>query len=195
SLNFRIDGALDVERFRRAWETVAHRHDILRTSFHWEDIESPVQVVHRRIDLPWHDEDLRAASAAEAEQRWEAYVAQDRARGFDFTRAPLMRLALFRVGEHAWRFHWSHHHILLDGWSSARLLSEVAAAYQAPPADGAPQRDAPPAFADYVRWLARQDDAAAQRFWKTKLADFPAPTPLVLGRPELDRTATPGAYV
>lgn len=195
SLNFRIDGALDVERFRRAWETVAHRHDILRTSFHWEDIESPVQVVHRRIDLPWHDEDLRAASAAEAEQRWEAYVAQDRARGFDFTRAPLMRLALFRVGEHAWRFHWSHHHILLDGWSSARLLSDVAAAYQAPPAEGAPQRDAPPAFADYVRWLARQDAAAAQRFWKTKLADFPATTPLVLGRPELDGTAAPGAYV
>ena len=76
-----------------------------------------MQVVHRRIDLPWHEEDLRAASAAEAEQRWEAYVAQDRARGFDFARAPLMRLALFRVGEHAWRFHWSHHHILLDGWA------------------------------------------------------------------------------
>ncbi|MFP3758913.1 condensation domain-containing protein, partial [Cupriavidus sp. SIMBA_020] len=78
-----------------------------------------------------HDEDLRAASAADAHRRWDAYVAQDRARGFDFTQAPLFRLALFRLGDQAWRFHWSHHHILLDGWSSARLLSEVAAAYQA----------------------------------------------------------------
>ncbi|WP_175804707.1 non-ribosomal peptide synthetase [Burkholderia ambifaria] len=195
SLDFRIDGALDVERFRRAWETVAHRHDILRTSFHWEEIESPVQVVHRRIDLPWHDEDLRTASAEEAERRWAAYVAQDRARGFDFTRAPLMRLALLRVEDHAWRFHWSHHHILLDGWSSARLLSEVAATYQDLADEGAPQRAAPPAFADYVRWLVRQDAAAAERFWKTKLEDFPTTTPLVLGRPELDGTAAPGAYV
>ncbi|WP_175693243.1 non-ribosomal peptide synthetase [Burkholderia ambifaria] len=195
SLDFRIDGALDVEWFRRAWETVAHRHDILRTSFHWEEIESPVQVVHRRIDLPWHDEDLRAASAEEAERRWAAYVAQDRARGFDFTRAPLMRLALLRVEDHAWRFHWSHHHILLDGWSSARLLSEVAATYQDLADEGAPQRAAPPAFADYVRWLARHDAAAAERFWKTKLEDFPTTTPLVLGRPELDGTAAPGAYV
>ena len=103
SLNFRIDGALDVERFRRAWETVAHRHDILRTAFHWEDIEaragraSPDRLAVARRGS--------AASAAEAEQRWEAYVAQDRARGFDFARAPLMRLALFRAGEHAWRFH------------------------------------------------------------------------------------------
>ena len=44
SLNFRIDGALDVERFRRAWETVAHRHDILRTAFHWGRHREPVQV-------------------------------------------------------------------------------------------------------------------------------------------------------
>ncbi|RXV65673.1 amino acid adenylation domain-containing protein [Burkholderia stabilis] len=195
SLNFRIDGALDVERFRRAWDTVAQRHDILRTSFHWEDLDSPVQVVHRHIDLPWHEEDLRATSAAEAERRRKTYDAQDRARGFDFTRAPLMRVALFRMGDHAWCFHWSHHHILLDGWSSARLLGEVAAAYQALPADGAPEQDAPPAFAEYVRWLARQDAAAAERFWKTKLADFPATTSLVLGRPELDGTAAPGAYV
>ncbi|SCZ39646.1 MULTISPECIES: non-ribosomal peptide synthetase [Burkholderia] len=190
SLNFRIDGALDVARFRRAWETVAQRHDVLRTSFHWEETESPVQVVHRRIDLPWHDEDLRAASAADAQRRWDAYVAQDRARGFDFTQAPLFRVALFRLADQAWRFHWSHHHILLDGWSSARLLSEVAAAYQAA-ADVAP----PPAFGDYVRWLASQDTAAAERFWQAKLADFPATTPLVLGQPELDGTAAPGAYV
>ncbi|MCA3783275.1 MAG: amino acid adenylation domain-containing protein [Burkholderia sp.] len=195
SLNFRIDGALDTERFRRAWDTVAQRHDILRTSFHWEDLDSPVQVVHRGIDLPWHEEDLRAASAAQAEQRRQTYDAQDRARGFNFTRAPLMRLALFRVDDHAWRFHWSHHHILLDGWSSARLLGEVAAAYQVLPADDAPEHHAPPAFAEYVRWLARQDAAAAERFWRTKLADFPATTPLVLGRPELDGTAAPGAYV
>ncbi|WP_080427097.1 non-ribosomal peptide synthetase [Burkholderia ubonensis] len=195
SLDFRIDGALDVERFRRAWDAVMRRHDILRTSFHWEELESPVQVVHRRIDLPWHEEDLSAASAEDAERRWDAYLTQDRARGFDFTRAPLMRMGLFRVGPQAWRFYWSHHHILLDGWSSARLLSEVAAAYQALPADAATRRPAPPAFRDYVRWLERQDAGAAERFWKTKLEDFPTTTPLVLGRPELDGTAAPGAYL
>ncbi|WP_143137266.1 non-ribosomal peptide synthetase, partial [Burkholderia ubonensis] len=195
SLDFRIDGALDVERFRRAWDAVMRRHDILRTSFHWEELESPVQVVHRRIDLRWHEEDLSAASAEDAERRWDAYLTQDRARGFDFTRAPLMRMGLFRVGPQAWRFYWSHHHILLDGWSSARLLSEVAAAYQALPADAATQRPAPPAFRDYVRWLERQDAGAAERFWKTKLEDFPTTTPLVLGRPELDGTAAPGAYL
>ncbi|MFM0286806.1 amino acid adenylation domain-containing protein [Paraburkholderia megapolitana] len=195
SLNFRIDGDLDVERFRRAWDAVIHRHDILRTSFHWEEIENPVQVVHRRVELPWHVEDLRAVSVVEAEQRWDAYLTQDRERGFDFTRAPLTRLGLFRLGPQAWRFYWSHHHILLDGWSSALLLSEVVATYQALPDNTGATRAAPPVFHDYVRWLERQDPAAAEHFWKTKLEDFPTPTPLVLGRPELDGTAAPGTYV
>jgi len=195
SLNFRIDGALDTQRFRHAWHLVAHRHDLLRTSFHWADLDSPVQVIHRRIDLPWHEEDLRALATVEASQRWDACLTQDRARGFDFSRAPLMRLGLFRVGPQAWRFYWSHHHILLDGWSSARLLSEVAATYQALPDAAATAHAAPPPFRDYVRWLEGQDSRAAERFWKTKLADFPTPTPLVLGRPELDGTAAPGPYL
>src|ERR1700746_586104 len=39
-------GELNFRAFTLAWRRVAERHTILRTSFHWEHIEKPVQVVH-----------------------------------------------------------------------------------------------------------------------------------------------------
>src|SRR5438309_10829473 len=50
---FTIKGALDVKSFERAWQHVLNRHSILRSSFLWEDLENPQQVVHRRVSLPF----------------------------------------------------------------------------------------------------------------------------------------------
>ena len=48
-------------------------------------------------------------------------MAEDSHRGFDVTKAPVMRLALVRMAEHEYRFLWSFHHALLDGWSISLL--------------------------------------------------------------------------
>ena len=45
---FTIKGDLDLSAFEGAWHSVVERHSILRTSFLWEDLEKPIQVVHRR---------------------------------------------------------------------------------------------------------------------------------------------------
>ena len=33
--------------FRRAWERTQERHGALRTSFHWQDLPKPLQVVEK----------------------------------------------------------------------------------------------------------------------------------------------------
>src|SRR5512139_1896637 len=45
-LVFTIQADLDFEAFEAAWQRVVDRHAILRTSFHWEDLEEPQQRVH-----------------------------------------------------------------------------------------------------------------------------------------------------
>lgn len=45
----------------------------------------------------------------------------------ELSKAPLMRLALFRLADDAYQFTWTHHHILLDGWSLPILFKEVFA--------------------------------------------------------------------
>ncbi|HEV2145983.1 MAG TPA: amino acid adenylation domain-containing protein, partial [Longimicrobiaceae bacterium] len=128
---FTLEGELDGEAFARAWQAVVDRHPALRAAFSWEKVEKPLQVVRRRVTLPVHREDWRALPASEQEARFASYLAADRARGFDPAKPPLMRLALLRTGERQHRLVWTHHHLLLDGWSVGLVYRDVLALYAA----------------------------------------------------------------
>src|SRR5918999_481190 len=65
-----LHGKLDVAAYRAAWEQVIKRHPILSTSFHYQDLDEPVQVVRKTFKLPWQHEDWRDLSVAEQEQRF-----------------------------------------------------------------------------------------------------------------------------
>ncbi len=184
------DQGLEPETFVAAWQQVVDRHPILRTSFLWEELEAPIQVVHRRVRLPVERLDWRGRPPAEQERDLQAYAAADRRRGFDLARPPLLRLALIRVGEEAYRVVWSHHHLLLDGWSVGLMMREILEAYQA----SARGELAPPAprrpFKDFIGWLRQLDGTAAEPYWRRALAGFHAPTPL-----PLDRTGEPTIHL
>src|SRR5215470_2958466 len=95
----RIERGLDVEAFKRSWQSLVDRHSILRTSFLWEGLAEPQQVVHKDIKVAWKEEDLRRLTAVEHSECVQAYLAKDRGADFEFSRAPLMRLTLLRTDE------------------------------------------------------------------------------------------------
>src|SRR5215210_6749214 len=88
---FTIKGDFNVAAFKRAWEEVTARHDVLRTAFLWERRDKPLQIVYRRVKLPWDYLDWREPEAPAENQeraRLDAYFAADRERGFDLSKAP-----------------------------------------------------------------------------------------------------------
>ena len=188
---------LDPDTFVAAWQQVLDRHPILRTSFLWENLEAPVQVVHRNVRLPVERLDWRGRPPAEQESDLRAYAAADRRRGFDLARPPLLRLALIRVGEEAYRVVWGHHHLLLDGWSVGLMMREILEAYRAQsraqsraavsgePAPPVPRRP----FKDFLGWQRQLGRAAEEPYWRRALAGFQEPTPL-----PLDRTGEPAIH-
>ena len=176
-----LRGALDADAFRRAWSAAVRRHPVLRSAFFWEGLEKPLQAVLAGAEPEWESADWRGLDPAEAQARVDAYLAADRARGFDLGRAPLLRLALFRTGEEEHRLVLTHHHLVLDGWSLARVLAEVFAWYRAECGGGEPHLSRPRPYREYIAWLQRQDAAAAERFWRAALAGFSAATPLDFG--------------
>src|SRR6185503_19490061 len=84
---FTLEGELDVESFKRAWQLVLDRHSILRSSFIWEDLEKPLQVVHRQIAITIHNQDLRNQPPELHVPHLQEYLAEDRRRGFDIRTA------------------------------------------------------------------------------------------------------------
>ena len=68
-VEFALEGDLDEAALEKAWRSVVERYAPLRTSFVWERVEKPYQVVHRRADLKIARHDWRALSAVEQDER------------------------------------------------------------------------------------------------------------------------------
>jgi amino acid adenylation domain-containing protein/non-ribosomal peptide synthase protein (TIGR01720 family) len=177
-----LSGPLDVRALERAWQDAVARHEILRASFAWEGLPRAVQVVHRQAELPFRVEDWRGLDGAERQARLERHLEADLVEGFDTRRSPLMRVALFRLENEEHQLLWTHHHLVMDGWSLALLFRDVLAAYAAHVRGQAPHAAPAVRFREYVAWLERQDRSRAERFWRRALAGFDAPTPLPVPR-------------
>ncbi|MBX8549945.1 amino acid adenylation domain-containing protein [Pseudomonas cichorii] len=159
---------LDVERFRAAWQATVDAHEVLRSGF-VSHLEHSLQVVQRQVVVPFVELDARHQQAA-----WLDDMAQtDRQKGFDLTQGPLLRLAVLCTGETTHHLIYTSHHILMDGWSSSRLLGEVLQRYSGQPM---PQQSS--RYRDYIEWLQRQDAQASERFWTEQVAELEEPTRL-----------------
>ena len=175
-----LQGDLDAGALGSAWQQTVNRHDVLRASFIWENLDEPLQLIHKNVRVPLEQHDWRGLTDDEQRKRLEAFLIQERQRGFDLLTPPLMRLALVRLGSDSYRFVWTHHHLLLDGWSGALLLREVFNTYEALRRGEQMRAEPRRPFRDYIAWLARQDLSKAEAFWRENLKGFDAPTPLVI---------------
>jgi len=173
---------LNVSAFKKAWEQVVKRHPILRTSFHWEGLEEPLQKVHQQVNLPLIQEDWRGLSAQEQESRLETYLHNDLQHDFEFTKSPLMRLALFQISETDYQFIWTYHHALFDGQSRLLIVKEVFAFYEAFCQGYDLQLKQPRSYRAHIEWLQQQNLSKAKAFWQQTLKGFSAPTSLIQGQ-------------
>ena len=177
-LEFGLAGSLDLSAFGAAWQEVVDRHDALRTLFAVKNVPQPLQVVLKHWPLALETKDLSHLSESDARSRIAAHRTADLEQGFDLTRAPPMRLAVFRLAPERHRVIWSFHHILIDGWSLAVMQREWEALYTAR-RNGVALRLAPaPPYASYIRWLGNRNQDQAAAYWTGLLAGVSEPTPV-----------------
>ncbi|MGC7102151.1 amino acid adenylation domain-containing protein [Amycolatopsis lurida] len=174
-----FDRVTDPDAFARAWQLVASAVPALRTSVHWAGLPEPVQVVHRAAPLPMTRYDWREVPDAERRELVRGLLADE----LDLTAAPPTRLVFATLPGDRAQVLMATHHLFVDGWSLARLLSGVLAATVA--LSRGEQPDLPPQrpFRDYCEWLSAQDHDAAAAYWGKLLAGFREPTPLPFDRP------------
>jgi amino acid adenylation domain-containing protein/non-ribosomal peptide synthase protein (TIGR01720 family) len=166
-----LTGDVDPAEMERAWRLAVDRHSALRAEFIWEGVESPIQRIRRQVTLP-------VGLHEGGEDRLEEVRAAALAGGIDVSRAPLARVDLVRTGPDRTVVVFTHHHLLLDGWSLPLVLGTVFDAYDSRGSGGAVAPSGAPALRRYAAWRAASDLPAAERFFREYLADFAAPTPL-----------------
>ncbi|MDZ7967877.1 MAG: amino acid adenylation domain-containing protein [Nostoc sp. DedSLP03] len=179
---YALQTQVDVPAFHKAWQRVLDRHPILRTSFYWENLDKPYQVVYRQVDLPWDFQDWRELSLPEQEKQLEVFLAADRKRGFTLSQVPLMHLALIQVADNAYQFVFSYHHILMEGWSLTWLWKEFYEFYNAFCKGQDLHLEYPRPFREYISWLQQQDISKAEIYWRKTLRGFTVPTPLMIDK-------------
>jgi amino acid adenylation domain-containing protein/non-ribosomal peptide synthase protein (TIGR01720 family) len=167
-----ISGKIDIEAFRKSWQVLFEHHDILRTSFHFEE-DVPFQVVHKTVVPVIEQIDLAGKHDEEISCRMEALIAEDRTRGFDVKHPPLMRLIVVKTGENQAKLLWTIHQILADGWSIAILGKELLHYYYKNAALKDLEVRARSQYRDYIRWLSQQDAQLSKSFWQKHLKDLP----------------------
>ncbi|MCK8108989.1 amino acid adenylation domain-containing protein [Pseudoalteromonas sp. 2CM41L] len=167
---------LDVDTFKQAWEQVLKRQSIFRTSFVGIDEGNAHQLVNSDAKMPWHEVSLTHMGESEQLNVIESMRVADKQTGFDIEVAPLMRMHLIDLGNGRHRVIWSHHHALIDGWSTPVVFNEITEAYRVLKQDGVSKLAPAIEYRSYIEWLSKQDQTEAKSFWQAQLAKQESPT-------------------
>jgi len=189
---FELNEQIVVDIFQQAWQKVLHRHPVLRTSFKWEGIDTPIQIVNKDVELKFNLVDYTLSPAEEQLVKLEEFYQKDRKEGFDLAAAPLMRISLFKIALEKYICVWTFHHILLDGRSFPIIINEIFRIYSNLINKIDDELPLPTPFIEYIKWLEKVDENKSIVFWKDYLAGFKSRTPLSFDKfdylPEEPRT-------
>ena len=166
-LNFQCDlnGTIEPDLFERAWNKIVQRHAVLRTTIHWEKIEKPVQIVHKKKAMFLEVMDWEGIKQVDQEKQWVTLKKKNRSNGVDFMKGALLHVRLVKLASQTFRLLWTNHHLLLDGWSSNIILKEVLLCYEALRKGIEPSFEVLPSYKSYLRWIGQKRSEDAQEFW------------------------------
>jgi amino acid adenylation domain-containing protein/non-ribosomal peptide synthase protein (TIGR01720 family) len=166
---FELEGKLDETRLTEAFHRLIARHESLRTALVLVGSEPRQRV------LPLVDFKIELLPA----QGLGEFLGRD----FDFTRPPLLRAGLQRLGESRWTLAVVMHHSISDGWSIRVMADELSAFYRDPQVSLQPLTVH---YKDYAVWQERQLAEGrwqgAADYWHSQFKDRPSPLELPADR-------------
>lgn len=195
----RLRGPVDAEALHGALEDLLAKHESLRTVFPAEG-----GLPYQRI-VPADRAGLGMRKMTTEPDRLRDDISAIASQHFDLQRDIPLRAALLRLSAEEHVLLLVAHHIACDGWSTAPLARDVAAAYTARIHGADSELDPLPVqYADYSLWqrevLGNEDEPTSPireqlDFWTETLAGLPEETKLPIDRPRPARRGSDGGVV
>ncbi|NEN81312.1 non-ribosomal peptide synthase/polyketide synthase [Paenibacillus elgii] len=169
---FTLEGSFEAAVFEESLNALAQRHEVLRANYYSGWQEEPLQVVFRNKRPSFRYEDLRCMDEEQREAYAQRLAGEGKAKGFDLGQDSLMRILVLRTGDETYRFLWSFHHIVMDGWCLSLVAKEVFETYFATLEQRRPELGTPLPYGRYIEWLQSQNREAASKYWSDYLAGY-----------------------
>ncbi|SFO73627.1 amino acid adenylation domain-containing protein [Chitinophaga sp. YR627] len=173
---YRISGAFDIEAMAYAFEALATRHEVLRTTFHVVD-KKVYQKIHPADNWKQWLEVTDLTAAPDKTAAADEKAAADARIPFDLENGPLFRAKLFQLDTEEFLLLINIHHIISDGWSHTVMVNDLLHFYRSYWQIDTPEL--PPLriqFKDYATMLSQQMDEKSKQlhrdFWTAQFGDY-----------------------
>jgi amino acid adenylation domain-containing protein/non-ribosomal peptide synthase protein (TIGR01720 family) len=157
----------NLDAFAKSWDLLISRHSILRTSFHHDIFNIPVQCVQHTAKMPVEIIDLtNYKDENELQHQLELYAEADSRRPFDLKQAPLMRITLLQMQPGRFRMMWTFHHLIIDGWSIPIVIRGFLQLYESITAGRSISAVEHDRYEDYIRYIAASPKYDQEVHWR-----------------------------
>jgi amino acid adenylation domain-containing protein len=123
------DSNIDNDKFKQALLLAVKKFPSLRSCFNWQ--EELVQIIYKNNnDIDYEYIDISNENTDYKEFFMDILVDKNRKTPYDLSKLKLFRFHLIKTDDKQYKFLFSNHHIILDGWSNPILFSFINDIYQ-----------------------------------------------------------------
>jgi amino acid adenylation domain-containing protein len=167
-----LEGNLNVEALKEAFQKTVDRHEILRTTFHrLPGMRFPVQVIAEVGRPAGHYVDMTDWSPQGQEAKIRGISQEEKRLPFDFERGPLFRFFLFTLSADKHVLLVSLPSLCADSWTLKNLIREISSTY-AISLQGQEARGELVQYADFSEWqnqlLEGEEAGAGRAYWQAQ---------------------------
>ncbi|MCR8981703.1 non-ribosomal peptide synthetase [Brevibacillus laterosporus] len=184
-----VEGRVQPELIKQAWDYIAQQNEMLRTIYRWENLEKPVQIILKDKPVPFRQIDLSMVPIEQKMEKLANVKLQDLQEPLHLHIEPF-RITLCKLTDNHYEMIITNHHILYDGWSNGVLLSEFFQAYHNLKEGQENTAKEKSKFKDFIKWSqSQQEKEEVTLFWKSLLDGFDTKSD-VLARKEYNLEAS-----
>ena len=169
---FKLDHQAALDSFVLALEKIVERHDALRTGIHWRNLEQPLQVVQRAVNLKPHYLDTSTGNRrteAEAQQQIQGFF-NKAIEQFDIAKPPLIELAVSEIKD-GYLLGIQAHHIIADHQALEQIFYEIKLILSGEQ----DQLSAPVPYSHYVLQQRKESRAEHEDYFRGLLSGYDTP--------------------
>lgn len=171
-LSFNLKGDFRLEYLEKTIDILIQRYELFRTAFAYNGLTSPRQIVLRNRKAQIAFEDISHMDELQRTQYMEEAKDNDKKREFDLTKEILIRFLVFKTDNDSHVVVFSHHHIIMDGWSTNIIIGEFFEIYNSIKLGISIDLKKISPYSQFIHWLYGQNKDEALKYWEDYLNGY-----------------------